>query len=263
MTQNIFQELANRLAKEMPKFWEEMNPFFSKPSNLNIANMRAIGLPIFSVGSVTDITDFFNMPPFAVGDLFGCLIDCIKRTLQAEINEVYLRMGQIGQRTTISDCPYQLLKMIGKMAPQNQPIRLFYIGANLVTLSLKYPNFFMHNGERWFFMNIPIYEILLPYESTYSNSFLVLLQEDMPYIDLERKYFTLYTRNDSIIIQDTYLTLEIYEAAWEDERSCIRRELMIRPLVPILYNPFVKLHSLKVERDDTTNNPLDIKITSK
>lgn len=263
MAQNIFQELAERLAKDMPRFWDEMAPFFSEQSDLNVANQRAIGLPVFSVGSVTTITDFINMPSYAVGDLYGCLVDCTKRNLQLGINEIYLRMGKIGRQTTISDCPQQLQKMMGEVAPLNQPLRLFYTGANIVTLSLKYPNFFKHNGERWFFINTPIYEMLLPCESTFSNSFLMLLQEDMPYIDLERKYFTLYTRNNSIIIQDHYQTLEIYEAAWEDERGCIRRELMIRPLVPILYNPFVRLHLLKVERDDIIHNPLNVKITLK
>lgn len=263
MTQNIFQELADRLAKEMPKFWEEMVPFFSEQSNLNIASQRTIGLPIFSIGSVTTIIDFINMPSYAVGDLYGCLVDCTKRNLQLRINEIYLRMGKIGRQTTISDCPQQLLKMIGEIATQNQAIRLFYTGANLVTLSLEFPNYFKHNGERWFFMNTPIYEMLLPYESTYSNSFIALPQEDMPYTDLERKYYTLSIRNNSITTQDPYQTLEIYEAAWEDKRGIIRRELMIRPLVPILYNPFVRLNLLKVERNNSINNPLNVIIPSK
>lgn len=245
MSKTILQQLADILTDEMPMFWEKMNPFLSGHHDLQSGLARTQTLPIFSIGKTMDITDYFCVPGVNSETIYDGLINCIKGNLQWQIVSAYYRMSKVTAMATLNDFPQQLSQIIQNISAPNDKLTIISIGSNMLALSMEYPELFKYQGKEWSFGNTPIYEFILPVHSQYDSLFVIINQRESFSLEKGDTSNSFFLHNNGVITQDTNNSLEIYASAWE-ERGALRNEVLVNPLVYMLYNPSITFPSLKL-----------------
>ena len=235
-TNNVIQILAERLSLVMPCYYQSISALISP---------RLKGQPFQYEQEPFDIIGMSALEDAALCESYGLvdnLIDTIVSNLKRKLYYAYVAMKPIVKEATEQNWKDELRQIIRLTQKANIPIVIISNGVDLNSLQLTAPHELIHNGL-WYFGNTPIYELGMPFESKYQQTFFILSQDDAPFMDFNRALGQIYSQEHSVFSQDPLKSLELYVNYHGNQRM-----LTTKPLIP-MYIYKAQITALRVDID--------------
>lgn len=247
MQQQIIDSLAQRLSVTMSYYFNSVSPVLTPllqyyPYKVEIQN------PI-SLGGIDAIDGAIMSNPSA--DLIASFVEMTEHALKHYIHEAYFKMvsNKIGECNE-TDVYKKVTIHLKKTIQPSIPLIIISNGVDLHELQTIYPDHFYQIEGIWHVDKYPIYEFCYTTEqSKYDSSFFFINQNEAPFLDFNKVHEKIRTFIGTSITDDPYQSLEIYVGSKMKANGCPKNNLMVKPLIPLLYNPNANISALKVNID--------------
>ena len=237
-TNDVIQILVERLSLVMPCYYQGISPLISP---------RFKSQPFPYTQDPFSVMRMSDLEVAALSESYGLvdnLIDTIISNLKRKLYYAYIAMKPIIKEATVQNWKDELKQIIRLAQKTNIPIVIISNGVDLNSLQLTAPHELIHNGL-CYFGNTPIYELGMPFESKYQQTFFILSQDDAPYMDFNRALGQIYSQDNSVFSLDTLKSLELYVNYQGNERM-----LVVKPLIPMyIYKAQITALSVDVDYD--------------
>ena len=238
--QQILVDLSERLSQKMPCFYHNISPLLAM--HLSSTQYTSLGGTPFAIGEVDRIIMAASQSDIMYEQTINTLIDCVTKNIRQMIIRAYFGMQVKSCQANEKDWYIPLRKIIQNAHQAGYPVIVASYGVDLITLSSLNKSLRQQDGE-WYLNNDRVYKLdLLQSSPRQDSAFYVLSKRDAPYFDFCAQYMLPFSIPEGgIKTSDTYHSIGLFER-WETNGE----ELMVQPLIPILYHPEANIYALKV-----------------
>lgn len=241
--QQIIADLADRLSQKMPCCYHNISPLLS--THLMSINYTPLEMSTFSIGEMDTIMNAAAQSHDAYNRLLDVLVEITRRNMKQMITLAYFNMSQGQNNASESDWYLKLKHIIDTARQPGFPVIIASYGVDLDTLSQNSKYLRQQEGS-WYLSNDRIYELdLLQNSPKQDSTFFVLSKRDAPFFDFCGQYEKPYTvPTGGLITQDVYNSIGLFT---KRDIASLQEHLMVKSLIPLLYQPQKNLFALKVK----------------